>query len=189
MAGQHSALRPTSSSSSVSTFSLSSSQSFASRLLLLLTVLSLTLACFAFILQWRGGLNDPITRWSLDHHEFPGMAVFGSGASHSSRSVGSDCVDLLGQSRSPTFPYFRDWKFGYESDLNPKVSVWLEFDWMVIGVLIFGWLWVMGFGFFVVVEFAGFLGVWFLVRVFGFLGLASGSCWFKFGVRGNVWFD
>ncbi|GLT71016.1 hypothetical protein SLA2020_430610 [Shorea laevis] len=125
MAGQHSALRPTSSSSSfsASTFSLSSSQSFASRLLLLLTVLSLTLACFAFILQWRGGLNDPITRWSLDHHEFPGMAVFGSGTSHSSRSVGSDCVDLLGQSRSPAFPYFRDWKFGYETDLNPKICI------------------------------------------------------------------
>ncbi|KAE8098708.1 hypothetical protein FH972_016752 [Carpinus fangiana] len=59
----------------------------------------------------------------MDHHEFPGMAVFGSETSHSSRSAGSDCVDLLGQSRSLAFPYFRDWKFGYESDLNPKICI------------------------------------------------------------------
>jgi hypothetical protein len=122
MAGLH-GLRPNSSSSSFPSSSSSSSsssfsQSITSRLLFLLTLLSFTLACFAFILQWRGGLNDPITRWSPDHHEFPGMAVSGSGPSHSSRS---DCVDLLGQSRSPAFPYFRDWKFEFGSDLKPKV--------------------------------------------------------------------
>ncbi|XP_041024507.1 glycosyltransferase-like At2g41451 [Juglans microcarpa x Juglans regia] len=123
MAGLHSALRPTTSSSSSSSLSSSSLQSFSSRLLLLLTLLSLTLASFAFILQWRGGLNDPITRWSPDHNEFPGMGVSGSGTSHSSRSSGSDCVDLLGQSRSPVFPYFKDWKFGYGSDLKPKICI------------------------------------------------------------------
>ncbi|XP_050245605.1 glycosyltransferase-like At2g41451 [Quercus robur] len=120
MAGLHSTLRPTSSYSSLSLSSSSSSQSFTSRLVLLLTLLSFTLAGFAFILQWRGGLNDPVTRWSPDHHEFPGMAISGSGPSHPSRS---DCVDLLGQSRSPTFPYYRDWNFGLGSDLKPKICI------------------------------------------------------------------
>ncbi|KAG2683558.1 hypothetical protein I3760_10G035900 [Carya illinoinensis] len=118
MAGLHSNVRPTTSSSSSSS---SSTQSFTSRLLLLLTILSLILASFAFILQWRGGLNDPITRWSPQHNEFPGMDVSGSEPSQSSRS--SDCVDLLGQSRSTAFPYFRDWKFGYGSDLKPKICI------------------------------------------------------------------
>lgn len=127
MAGLHSNVRPTTSSSSSSS---SSTQSFTSRLLLLLTILSLILASFAFILQWRGGLNDPITRWSPQHNEFPGMDVSGSEPSQSSRS--SDCVDLLGQSRSTAFPYFRDWKFGYGSDLKPKVIGWMEFDWTLI---------------------------------------------------------
>ena len=121
MAGLHSTLRPTSSYSSLSLSSSSSAQSFTSRLVLLLTLLSFTLAGFAFILQWRGGLNDPVTRWSPDHHEFPGMAISGSGPSHPSRS---DCIDLLGQSRSPTFPYYRDWNFGLVSDLKPKVRYW-----------------------------------------------------------------
>ncbi|KAK7813993.1 glycosyltransferase-like [Quercus suber] len=120
MAGLHSSLRPNSSSSSLSLSSSSSSQSFTSRLVLLLTLLSFTLAGFAFILQWRGGLNDPMTRWSPDHHEFPGMAISGAGPSHPSRS---DCVDLLGQSRSPAFPYYRDWNFGLGSDLRPKICI------------------------------------------------------------------
>nr|POF23083.1 glycosyltransferase-like [Quercus suber] len=61
-----------------------------------------------------------MTRWSPDHHEFPGMAISGSGPSHPSRS---DCVDLLGQSRSPAFPYYRDWNFGLGSDLRPKICI------------------------------------------------------------------
>ncbi|KAJ7976712.1 Glycosyltransferase-like KOBITO 1 [Quillaja saponaria] len=113
MAGLYSSSRPTSSSSS--------SQIFTSRLLLLLTVLPLTLACFAFVLQWRGGLNDPITRWSPDHYDFPGMGS--SPPSHHSHSSSSDCVDLLGRSHSPSFPYYRDWQFDYGSDLRPKISI------------------------------------------------------------------
>lgn len=104
MAGLHSSLRPTTSSSS-------------SRLLLLLTLLPLTLAAFAFILQWRGGFDDPSTRWSIlddDEHKFPGMG-------HSAPVKTSDCVDVLAQKRTPSFPYFRGWKFDYGSDLNPKV--------------------------------------------------------------------
>lgn len=115
MAGQYSSLRPTSSSQSPS-----SSHTFASRLLLLLTLLPLTLACFAFLLQWRGGLNDPVSRWSPDHHEFPGMST--TAPSLHSHSSNSDCVDLLGRTHSPAFSYYRDWKFDYASDLKPKVS-------------------------------------------------------------------
>ncbi|KDP26203.1 hypothetical protein JCGZ_22449 [Jatropha curcas] len=111
--------------SSVSSQS-SSQQTFTSRLLLLLTVLPLTLAAFAFILQWRGGLNDPISRWSPDDREFPGMeSVVTSRVSSSlkSRTKDSGCKDLLGQSHNPSFPYYRNWKFDLRSDLKPKISI------------------------------------------------------------------
>ncbi|KAE9455914.1 hypothetical protein C3L33_12190, partial [Rhododendron williamsianum] len=114
--GLHPSLRPTPPSSS-------SSSSFTSRLLLMLTILPLTLAAFAFVLQWRGGLTDPTTRWSPDPL-FPGMDP--SGTVPSSAAAASDCVDLLGRSRSASFPYYRDWKFSYGSDLRPKVSFNLE---------------------------------------------------------------
>ncbi|XP_052171128.1 glycosyltransferase-like KOBITO 1 [Diospyros lotus] len=102
----------------------SSQSSFASRLLLLLTVLPLTLAAFAFVLQWRGGGVDfdPVSRWSpQDSHKFPGMdssPLPTVGHSFSS----SDC-SLLGHSSSPTFPYYRDWKFNFESHLKPKICI------------------------------------------------------------------
>lgn len=35
----------------------------------------------------------------------------------------SNCVDTLGQSRSISFPYFRDWKFSYKSGLKPKICI------------------------------------------------------------------
>ncbi|XP_030493701.2 glycosyltransferase-like At2g41451 [Cannabis sativa] len=125
MAGLHSSTRPSSSSSSssssFSSFS-SSSQSFASRILLLLTVLPFTLACFAFVLQWRGGLNDPVTRWSPDQLQFPGMESSES-VSRNSHSSGSNCVDPLRPKDSPSFPYYKDWKFDYGSDLRPKICI------------------------------------------------------------------
>ncbi|CAA7060569.1 unnamed protein product [Microthlaspi erraticum] len=94
-----------------------------SRLLLLVTILPLSLACFAFVLQWRGGFHDPVTHWSTDRHEFPGMSSVQE--KRSSRRSGSDsgCVDLIGQSRAPSFPYFRDWKFDYQSDLKPRICI------------------------------------------------------------------
>ncbi|CAH2063868.1 unnamed protein product [Thlaspi arvense] len=115
-----------SSKPSVSSSSSTSSPSY-SRLLLFVTLLPLSLACLAFVLQWRGEIDDPVTHWSTDHHEFPGMASI-----HEKRSLrrsGSDsrCVDLLGQSRAPSFPYFRDWNLDYQSDLKPKASdpIWI----------------------------------------------------------------
>ncbi|XP_042514535.1 glycosyltransferase-like At2g41451 [Macadamia integrifolia] len=98
-------------------------QNFSSRLLLLLTVLPLTLAAFAFVLQWRGGLNDPTSRWSPDSHSFPG----GMGSSAPQDVVhlpsSSDCVEILGRSSSPSFPYYRDWKYNYDADLKPKICI------------------------------------------------------------------
>ncbi|XAR69897.1 hypothetical protein NMG60_11001655 [Bertholletia excelsa] len=117
MAGLSSSLRPTSSSSkSVS------SPSFTSRILFLLTVIPLTLAAFAFVLQWRGGLNDPTNGWSPDHHDFPAMGVSDTVRSSSSVSS-SDCVDLFGRSRPSSFPYYKGWKFSYGYDLSPKVCI------------------------------------------------------------------
>ncbi|KAI3851478.1 hypothetical protein MKW92_044893 [Papaver armeniacum] len=122
--GIYSSARPSASSST----SLSSTQqSFITRLLLLLTLLPLTLAAFAFVLQWRGGLiNDPTTRWSPDKYQFPG----GMGTSNppldnvqSSSSSSSDCFQLLSRSASPSFPYYRDWKLNFDPNLKPKICI------------------------------------------------------------------
>ncbi|KAL8154322.1 hypothetical protein V2J09_012082 [Rumex salicifolius] len=107
-------LRPASSSSG-------NQQSLTSKLLLILTLLPLTLASFAFILQWRGGVTDPTTRYSPDLHKFPGMessppSIVGH------NSAGSDCSHI-GRSLSPSFPYYRDWKFQFESDLKPRIAI------------------------------------------------------------------
>lgn len=104
--------------------SVSSQQSSTSRLILLLTLLPFGLAAFAFVLQWRGGLTDPVTRWPPDHQEFPGMDSIASAVSSSTvKTSASGCSDLLGQSRSLVFPYFRDWKFSFRSDLRPKICI------------------------------------------------------------------
>ncbi|KAG4927824.1 hypothetical protein JHK85_054310 [Glycine max] len=91
----------------------------SSRLLLLLTVLPLTLATLAFVLQWRGGVTDPVTRWSPDHDQFPGMATAVPSLRHH-----SDCgKNPLSQSYNPSFPYFRDWTFDFSSNLSPKICI------------------------------------------------------------------
>ncbi|CAL4915827.1 unnamed protein product [Urochloa decumbens] len=86
------------------------------RLLLLLTVLPVTLAALAFVLQWRGGgVDDPTTRWPP--HAFPGMAEPARTSLPS-----SDCADVLVGSSGPSFPYFRGWSFPSDSGA-PKVCV------------------------------------------------------------------
>ncbi|KAJ8491836.1 hypothetical protein OPV22_013557 [Ensete ventricosum] len=102
---------------------------FASRVLLLLTALPLALASLAFVLQWRGGVDDPASRWpSADARMFPGMdnSPLSSSASPvpsvAVRSA-SDCVEILGGSSSPSFPYYRDWKFDLDKDLKPKICI------------------------------------------------------------------
>lgn len=92
-----------------------------SRLLFLLTALPLSLATFAFLLQWRGGINELSLRWP--GQEFPG-AENGNSISthvHSPNSSSSDCLDILGRRGSHSYPYYRGWKFDVESDGRPKV--------------------------------------------------------------------
>ncbi|GAV71244.1 Glyco_tranf_2_4 domain-containing protein [Cephalotus follicularis] len=123
MAGHYASSRPTSSTSLLSSSTTTHyHQIFTSRLLLLLTLLPLTLACFAFLLQWRGGLTDPITRWSPDPHLFPGMDSTTSTILPNPNS-GSGCANLLGRSHSPSFPYSRDLKFDVGSDLRPRICI------------------------------------------------------------------
>nr|XP_043637093.1 glycosyltransferase-like At2g41451 [Erigeron canadensis] len=119
MAGLYSHLKPTSNpSSSSSQFS----HFFSSKILLLLTILPLSLAIFAFVLQWRGEIDDPTTRWSpKDRLEFPGMDT--SSSSTRDHGTHSNCADLLGQSKSISFPYFRDWNFDFKSNLKPKICI------------------------------------------------------------------
>ncbi|XP_019082317.1 PREDICTED: glycosyltransferase-like At2g41451 [Camelina sativa] len=103
-------------------YSSSSSKppSSSSRLFLLITFLPLSLACFAFLLQWRGGINDSVTQWFEDQYKFPGMSTV-----FEKRALPSDssCVSLLGQSRTQSFPYLRDWKLPHKPDLKPKICI------------------------------------------------------------------
>ncbi|XP_004493445.1 glycosyltransferase-like At2g41451 [Cicer arietinum] len=103
----------------------SSHRTTSSRLLLLLTVLPLTLAAFAFLLQWRGGLTDPLTRWSPDQNPFPGMSGPNNLQQQPHRPP-SDCTNLMPHSYSPSFPYFRDWKLDYSS--GNTTSIYLSFS-------------------------------------------------------------
>ncbi|CAL9039632.1 glycosyltransferase-like At2g41451 [Musa acuminata AAA Group] len=99
---------------------------FASRILLLLTALPLALASLAFVLQWRGGVDDPASRWpAADARVFPGMdnsSLSSPVPSVAARSA-SDCVEILGGSSSPSFPYYRGWKFDLDKDLKPKICI------------------------------------------------------------------
>ncbi|KHN13709.1 hypothetical protein glysoja_034019 [Glycine soja] len=115
-------LRPNPSSSS-SSFS---SHSFTSKILLLLTILPVSLAAIAFILQWRGGITDQTALSSPrgSHHYFPGMepSPLSHLSSHNSNSHHSDCVNL-GRTASPSFPYYHNWKLDFEASLTPKICV------------------------------------------------------------------
>ncbi|KAK2631247.1 hypothetical protein EUGRSUZ_L03186 [Eucalyptus grandis] len=128
----HTSLRPNAAShySNSSSSAPSPSPSLAAKLLLLLTLLPLSLALLAFALQWRGGVTDPTTRWAPpgSAHLFPGMdnaSPLSSVARHSSLSSSSspsDCAHLA-RSASPSFPYYRDWKFDFGASLKPKICI------------------------------------------------------------------
>uniref|UniRef100_M4ELN1 Glycosyltransferase family 92 protein n=1 Tax=Brassica campestris TaxID=3711 RepID=M4ELN1_BRACM len=117
--------------------SSSQSNSFVSRLLLLLTLLPVSLACLAFILQWRGGggLADPASasvisstsvpgggNSDLNHEVFPGMETVSSVSPKAHQSSSSDCSNLA-RSSSPSFPYYGDWNFGVDFNLKPKICI------------------------------------------------------------------
>ncbi|KAH6759792.1 elongation defective 1 protein / ELD1 protein [Perilla frutescens var. hirtella] len=46
------------------------------------------------------------------------LATVGHSSSHS-----PDCSSLVGHSSTPSFPYFRDWKFKFHADLKPKICI------------------------------------------------------------------
>ncbi|KAJ4846951.1 Glycosyltransferase-like KOBITO 1 [Turnera subulata] len=123
----HAPLRPS---------SAASASAFSSKLILLLTLLPLSLAALAFTLQWKGDrgglLSDPASataRWApqgsrhTTHEIFPGMESSSSSLlSPKSHHSSSDCSSLL-RTSSPSFPYFRDWKFDFESSIRPKICI------------------------------------------------------------------
>lgn len=99
--------------------SVTNQHSFASKLIFLLTLLPITLAAFAFVLQWRGGGDvDPVSQ--QNSHIFPGMDSSPLATVVDQHSSSSDCLSLA-QSSSPSFPFYHDWNFHFESDLKPKV--------------------------------------------------------------------
>lgn len=108
----------------------SSSPTSTSRLLLILTVLPLTLALFAFILQWRGGLiDDPQSRWPVDSQRFPGMEdaspVSSKSSSVSRSSSSNDCLEILGRSGGVGggSSSVRGLDFNLDKDLKPKICI------------------------------------------------------------------
>lgn len=105
MAGLRTILRPTSS------FPPPPPSLYQSRLLLLLTAISFSMAAFAFVLQWHGELPDWISRLPPSHHELLGLEARRVPASSSS----SGCADTLGQSHMPSFPYYRNLEFPLET--------------------------------------------------------------------------
>ncbi|CAO2822273.1 unnamed protein product [Amaranthus hypochondriacus] len=122
MAGLSHSLRPNSSFSSSSSSSIYFSQQyFLYKLIVFLTILPIFLALFSFSLQWRGGTFDPITSLSFDHPEFPEML----NSPKIQSSYTDNCTNnLLGQSISPVFPYFRGWNFNFNhTNLSPKACI------------------------------------------------------------------
>ncbi|KAG8372034.1 hypothetical protein BUALT_Bualt12G0024700 [Buddleja alternifolia] len=99
MAGLLRDLRPT---------STSSVSSLNSHLIGLFTFLLLSLALLAFFLR----VPDPLTRFT----NCKGEPV-------QSPSVINHAGRILGRSPTPSFPYYRDWKFNFGSDLSPKICI------------------------------------------------------------------
>ncbi|XP_010917929.1 glycosyltransferase-like At2g41451 [Elaeis guineensis] len=106
------------------------SASLASRILLLLTALPLFLASLAFLLQWRGSVDDRASRWTAESQKFPGKenssdigSTVPSSTSGNLPLSSSDCVKILGRSSFPSFPYYRGWNLSFESVPHPKISI------------------------------------------------------------------
>ncbi|MED6138672.1 Glycosyltransferase-like KOBITO 1 [Stylosanthes scabra] len=116
----HLPLRSNASSSSSASLS---SNSFVSKILLLLTLLPVSLAAIAFVLQWRGGITDPASLLSPPgSHHFPGMTDPSPLSSISHSSSPSDCLNL-GRTSSPSFPYYHNWKLDYAANVKPKICI------------------------------------------------------------------
>ncbi|XP_002969708.2 glycosyltransferase-like KOBITO 1 [Selaginella moellendorffii] len=95
----------------------SSSSAFSTpRILILLTLMPLGLAAFAFVLQWRGEVTDP-TRLGVDRSRFPGFP----GSSPIGSTSGVDCG---GQQRGlSAFIHHPGWKYAIPENGKPKICV------------------------------------------------------------------
>lgn len=87
------------------------------RILYLLTLLPLTLAAFAFALQWRGG-RDINSSLSDDESKLPGSSPTNQQSFYS-----INCVDPLHQSSFPTFPYRSGWHYRALHNAGPKICI------------------------------------------------------------------
>ncbi|CAN6444168.1 unnamed protein product [Victoria cruziana] len=94
----------------------------SSRLILLLTLLPLALAAFAFVLQWRGGLVESSGRWPGEPPSFPGMVDSPVAARPTSLSR-VDCSDRSRCGSSPGFPYFKGRGFDFPAEQHPKICI------------------------------------------------------------------
>ncbi|KAL9239949.1 hypothetical protein vseg_014220 [Gypsophila vaccaria] len=92
--------------------------------ILLIALLSFTLAAFTFVLELRGGVTDSFTRRFSEKDLYHGMRSSSStnATLSSSSRISSDCGSLLSNSSSsPLYP--RDWKSQFRSDLKPKIVI------------------------------------------------------------------
>eukprot|EP00250_Pteridium_aquilinum_P010219 c19222_g1_i1 orf=711-1865(-) len=105
---------PPPASSSASSLS-SSSSSFPYRILYLLTLLPLSLAAFAFALQWRagGGIDSSFNE---EDSKLPG-----SSPTNTFSSI--NCADPLHRSPFPTFPYRSGWHYRALHNAHPKICI------------------------------------------------------------------
>ncbi|XP_078428280.1 glycosyltransferase-like At2g41451 [Wolffia australiana] len=105
--------------------SSSGGQGVGSKILLLLTALPLALATFAFVLQWRGGVDDPAARWPPEAEVFPGMEAHEPSPPLDSprRAASSDCSDVLGQRSSSSLSYYDALMSDAHSELRPKICI------------------------------------------------------------------
>ncbi|KAL9267474.1 Glycosyltransferase-like KOBITO 1-like protein [Drosera capensis] len=94
------------------------SSTFISRLIIFLTLLPLSLALFAFFLQWRGGDDKTVSLWGR---------VEMQGTMRPRRD--DEGVDVLGRKgnvngTATSFPYYREWAFVFNgSDKGIKICI------------------------------------------------------------------
>lgn len=103
--------------------------SASSRILFVLTALPLSLALFAFVLQWRGGglLVDParIGQLAGDNSRLPGVQSLDLLSTPTGGRVvtNSDCANQLFRGGLSGFPYHPGWQYAILNDVTPKISI------------------------------------------------------------------
>lgn len=113
-----------------------SNQSFISKFLTLITVISLCLAVFAFVLQWKGEVD--LSRYlTAPVHERTDTLTF-------SGSKARDCIESFRSDSSHLTPAFYG---GDDRDIHPKVTIAYSF----ILLLFYNFLWLFLIGWNIVI--------------------------------------